>query len=84
MIQNTFGLMLANIKAKLAQTRLSLEKAQITISENNPENVFSKGYAAVLDDGGKTISDINNINIDDEYDIRISNGSFRAKVISKE
>ena len=45
---------------------------------------MSKGYGAVMDSEGKLISDISGIEEDNCYTIRMKNGSFTAKVVSKE
>ena len=83
-ILNTkIDLLYSNMKTKLNDARSTLEKAMISINENNPQNIFNKGYAAVLDNG-KIVSDIEKIKVDDEYDIRIKNGQFKAKVTSLE
>ena len=55
----------------------------ISINENNPQNIFNKGYSAVLENG-RIVSDIDDIKADNEYDIRIKNGQFKAKVTSIE
>ena len=75
-------LLFTNIRNKIADANNAIEKAMIIISENNPQNIFNKGYAAVLEKG-KIIGDINDIKLDNEYDIKLKNGKFCAKVISK-
>lgn len=73
-----------NMKNKLNESRSLIEKAVIKLNENNPQNIFSKGYSAVLDGNGTIVSDINDIVIDDDYEIRMKNGSFKAKALDIE
>lgn len=73
-----------NMKNKLNESRSLIEKAVIKLNENNPQNIFSKGYSAVLDGNGTIVSDINDIVIDDDYEIRLKNGSFKAKALDIE
>lgn len=75
-------LLFSNIRNKISDANNTIEKAMIILNENNPQNIFNKGYAAVLDKG-KIIGDIKDIKLDNEYDIKLKNGQFSAKVISK-
>lgn len=77
-------LLKTNILSRLEAARHEVEKAAITIRENSPEVIMSKGYGAVMDSEGKLISDISGIEEDNCYTIRMKNGSFTAKVVSKE
>ncbi len=79
----TEGLYL-NMKNKLNESQNLIEKAVIKLKENNPQNIFNKGYSAVLDVNGNIVSDINDIVIDDDYEIRMKNGSFKAKALDIE
>lgn len=82
-LNTKIDLLYSNMRNKLNDARSSLEKAMISINENNPQNIFNKGYSAVLENG-KIVSDIDNIKVENEYDIRIKNGQFKAKVTSIE
>jgi len=84
LIDGRTDLLLSNIHNKIMISRNDIDKAVITLNENNPQNVFNKGYAAVLNNSGAVISDINDININDEYHIKIKNGTFRVNVTDKE
>lgn len=75
-------LLFTNIRNKISDANNTIEKAMIVINENNPQNIFNKGYAAVLEKGS-IIGDIKDIKLDNEYDIKLKNGQFSAKVISK-
>lgn len=76
--------LISAINSKIREMRLSVEKSEITLCENNPKNILSKGYSIVIDSSvDKLVSDVNNISFDKTYDIIMSNGSFKAKPISK-
>lgn len=78
------NLLYTNIKNKLSDAKNLVEKASITIKENNPENIFNKGYAAVMNDKDLIISSIQDIKIDTKYKIRLKDGEFTAKAVSIE
>ena len=69
----------ANIRAKISEARSALEKAVILLRENDPRNIFSKGYAAVTKDGA-VIPGITDIVKGEEYRIIMTDGSFTARV----
>lgn len=70
----------ANMRARLAEAASAVDKAVILLRENDPRRVFSKGYAAVTDKDGKIVPNAAGIRTGEEYDIVMSDGSFRAKV----
>ena len=72
----------ANIRARLSQLRNEVDRASLILKENDPRNIFSKGYAAVTDLGGKIIPDVSGISEDENYNIRMRDGTLTAKVIS--
>ena len=69
----------ANIRSKISEARSALEKAVILLRENDPRNIFSKGYAAVTKDGA-VIPGITDIVKGEEYRIIMTDGSFTARV----
>ena len=71
-------LLLANIKSKINETASVVDKAVIVLKENDPRQVFAKGYAAVTDDKGQIVPDISKIKTGNEYTIRMTGGSFTA------
>lgn len=83
-LENIVLLLQSNIKNKLSDARLMVEKAAITIRENSPERIMEKGYGAVIDEAGRLVTDIQQIEIDDEYTVKLKGGAFRAHVVSKE
>ena len=74
------ALLNANISSGLAAARNAVDKAVIILRENNPRQVFAKGYAAVTDKDGKIVPAAADIIAGEEYDIIMSDGSFSAKV----
>lgn len=53
------------------------------ISKLNPIEILKSGYA-IVETNGKKISSIENLEVGDDVDIKLSDGSVIAKVISKE
>lgn len=70
------------IHSKIREMRLSVEKSEITLRENNPKNILSKGYSIVMDDS-KVVTKVENIRVDNIYSIIMNDGLFKAKVIIK-
>lgn len=70
------------MSGKIREMKLNIDKAVITLKENNPTNVFSKGYALVTKND-KVVSGMSNIALDEIYTITMADGSFEAKTTSK-
>ena len=70
------------MNGEIREMRLRIDKAVITLKENNPTNVLSKGYALVTKND-KVVSDMSNIALDEIYTIVMADGSFEAKTTSK-
>ena len=70
------------MSGKIREMKLNIDKAVITLKENNPTNVLSKGYALVTKNG-KVVSSMSNIALDEIYTIVMADGSFEAKTTSK-
>ena len=79
-LDSAAALMSANMRSRLAEASNAVDKAVIILRENDPRRVFSKGYAAVTDRNGKIVPNAAGMIIGEEYDIVMSDGSFRAKV----
>jgi len=67
--------------------RLSLQRARITmmarnLSTLNPSSILLRGYALVLQDDGNLVRSIKQVQPGDELKVRVSDGSFPAKVQS--
>ena len=73
------ALLSANIRAKISEARSAVDKAVIVLRENDPRNIFSKGYAAVTKDGA-VVPKAAGIAEGEEYRIIMTDGSFTARV----
>ncbi len=80
LLTSTEDLLYSNIRGKVNNARSTVEKAMIMIRENDPRNIFAKGYAAVTDDNGHIIPDTSGLIIGNSYDIRMRDGVFTASV----
>lgn len=78
LLNSRSDLLLANIKSRISEASSVVDKALIVLKENDPRQVFAKGYAAVTDDKGHIIPDISKIKTGSEYTIRMTGGSFTA------
>ena len=78
LLNSRSDLLLANIRSKISEATSLVDKAIIVLKENDPRQVFAKGYAAVTDDKGNIIPEISMIKSDSEYTIRMTGGSFTA------
>ncbi|MBR2541043.1 MAG: exodeoxyribonuclease VII large subunit [Mogibacterium sp.] len=81
LLQSRTDLLYSNMKNKVSEARSSVERAMIVIRENDPRNIFAKGYAAVTDDTGHIVPDTSSITAGSEYNIRMRDGSFTARAI---
>ena len=78
LLNSRSDLLLASIKSKISEASSVVDKALIVLKENDPRQVFAKGYAAVTDDKGHIVPDISKIKTGYEYTIRMTGGSFTA------
>jgi exodeoxyribonuclease VII, large subunit len=70
------------MSSKIREMKLNVDKAVITLRENNPTNILSKGYALVIKDN-YIVSEVSNIDLDETYRVIMADGSFEAKTTSK-
>lgn len=80
LLSSRTDLLHSNMHSKVSDARSTVEKAMIMIRENDPRNVFAKGYAAVTDENGKIIPDTSGITVGSTYTIQMRDGSFSAEV----
>lgn len=78
LLQTRTELLHSNMKNKVIDARNSIEKAMIIMRENHPDKIFSKGYAAVLDENGRIVPDAESIVPDEKYTVKMRDGSFTA------
>ena len=70
------------MSSKIREMRLNIDKAVISLRENNPTNVLNKGYALVTKDN-HVVSEASNIDVSETYTVIMADGSFDMKVTSK-
>ena len=80
LLDNLSSLLTAGLKARISESRNAVERAVLILKENEPRNIFAKGYAAVIGDDGAVIPKASLINDGNEYEIKMQDGSFRARV----
>ena len=80
LLDNLSSLLTAGLKARISESRNAVERAVLILKENEPRNIFAKGYAAVIGDDGAVIPKASLIDDGNEYEIKMQDGSFRARV----
>ena len=83
LLESRTELLYSNMKNKITQTRSAVDKAMIVIRENDPRNIFNKGYAAVTDENGKVVPDVESVVTGKAYKVVMRDGSFTAHVTEK-
>ncbi len=78
LLSSRTDLLHSNMRGKITEARSAVEKAMIMIRENDPRNIFSKGYAAVTDTEGYIIPGVDSIEEGCSYTVRMRDGSFTA------
>ena len=78
LLSSRTDLLHSNMRGKITEARSAVEKAMIMIRENDPRNIFSKGYAAVTDTEGNIIPGVDSIQEGCSYTVRMRDGSFTA------
>ncbi len=80
-----------NEMAQILQRRIdklqhNIDQCLLSLEENNPSNILSKGYAILENQEGKVISSINDINENSVYKIHLKDGylQFNIANIKKE
>ncbi len=83
-VEGSFNLLQSNMRNKLLTVKMQVEKATLLIRENDPMNILSKGYSAVLDTDGSIVSGIDSIKEGSDYYVQMKDGKFLANVKAKE
>ena len=83
-VEGSFNLLQSNMRNKLLTVKMQVEKATLLIRENDPMNILSKGYSAVLDTDGSIVSGIDSITEGSDYYVQMKDGKFLANVKAKE
>lgn len=73
--------MQSNIDMIIQKNTHKLDNIITKLSENNPMNLLKKGYSK-LEKNGKVISSIKAVNVNDDININVVDGTIQAKVIN--
>lgn len=68
---------LQTLQHRIDKLHHKLEQHLITLEENNPTNILSKGYAVLENSGGKVISSVNDIIDGDIYRLHLKDGTVQ-------
>lgn len=80
LLDNLTSLLTAGVRSRISEVRNAVDRAILVLKENEPRNIFSKGYAAVTDAAGNIIPAASDIINGNEYEIMMQDGSFTACV----
>ncbi len=70
------------IKNKSAKERVIIENFKKQLQSLNPYNVLNRGYSMIFKDE-KLVSSVDVIEIDDKLSVKLKDGKFSSKVLSK-
>ncbi len=83
-VEGLLNLLQSNMRNKLLEVKMQVERAALLIRENDPLNILNKGYSAVINTDGSIVSSIDSIEVGNDYYVQMRNGKFLAEVKSKE
>ncbi len=81
-VEDSMRLLSSEIRGKIRQLKMEVDKSALVLRENNPQKIFSKGYAAVTDSDGKIISHVSDMSKGEQYEIIMNGGSAEVTVLS--
>lgn len=81
-VEDSMRLLSSEIRGKIRQLKMEVDKSVLVLRENNPQKIFSKGYAAVTDSDGKIISHVSAMSKGEQYEIIMNGGSAEVTVLS--
>ncbi|MEF2676221.1 MAG: exodeoxyribonuclease VII large subunit [Eubacteriales bacterium] len=81
-VEDSMRLLSSEIRGKIRQLKMEVDKSALVLRENNPQKIFSKGYAAVTDSDGKIISHVSAMSKGEQYEIIMNGGSAEVTVLS--
>lgn len=81
-VEDSMRLLSSEIRGKIRQLKMEVDKSVLVLRENNPQKIFSKGYAAVTDADGKIISHVSAMSKGEQYEIIMNGGSAEVTVLS--
>lgn len=81
-VEDSMRLLSSEVRGKIRQLKMEVDKSVLVLRENNPQKIFSKGYAAVTDSNGKIISHVSAMSRGEQYEIIMNGGSAEVTVLS--
>ena len=78
MVESLTQLLCSNMRNRVQKARNEMEQALI-----KPKRVLERGFAAVLNEAGTIVSDIDDVSEGEEYTVLLRNGRFKAQVTGK-
>lgn len=81
-VEDSMRLLSSEVRGKIRQLKMEVDKSVLVLRENNPQKIFSKGYAAVTDSDGKIISHVSAMSRGEQYEIIMNGGSAEVTVLS--
>ena len=69
------------LRSILTAAEHKMEKFNLVLEENNPENVLAKGYSIMQNPEGGVISSVSTVKADGEYEITLKDGAVKVKAI---
>lgn len=83
-INSYYNSMINSIRNKVINQEMAIENAKIVLTENNPLNILGKGYAIITNEEDKIVKSVDDLTLDDTYNISLKDGKAKAKILSKE
>ncbi len=72
---------LNSIKVSLKLKTEKINHIETYSKSLNPNNVLKRGYSVVYNDKGDLVTNVENVNIKDELDIKLYNGKLRVEIL---
>ena len=70
------------IDLSISEKRHKLSAAVGQLNALNPMSIVSRGYSAIFDDTGSVVKSIKDVNVGETVDLKVSDGTIKANVIS--
>ena len=70
------------IDLSISEKRHKLSAAVGQLNALNPLSIVSRGYSAIFDDTGSVVKSIKDVNVGETVDLKVSDGTIKANVIS--
>lgn len=72
------------LTGRITGFRHQMEKALLTLDENNPRSILEKGYSIINDTKGHTVTSVNELKAGEKYSMLFKDGRAAVKVLSVE